>query len=265
MNKAVFFDIDGTLIDCMQNQYEPSNEVKQALEQLKDEGDYIFIATGRPYAFLTEEIKRLPFDGLILSNGSQVIFGEKVIYENPMQENQLKQLIDKIEAWHIEYILEGYPYSYIKKESQDLYKFYDSIQIPMSYVKREEAPRNYPVFKIETLCPDKKVTMMIQTLLKENPYFDYFCSIDQSAVEIFAKNNTKATGIQRILEYLNISKNQSFAFGDGINDIDMLRFVGTGIAMGNASENVKIHADFITDSVENHGVASGILKHVIYR
>ena len=81
--------------------------------------------------------------------------------------------------------------------------------------------------------------------------------------ELYAKKNTKASGIIKALEILNIPIENSYAFGDGNNDIEMLSTVGCGIAMGNASDEVKGHAKVVTDTVQNDGVASGIEKYIL--
>lgn len=263
MNKVVFFDIDGTLIDCSHGHFKPSMEVESALYHLKKNNDYVFIATGRPYAFLTDEIKALPIDGFVLANGSLVLIDGNIIFEKAFDRIQAEQLIRVLETFRLEYIVESTPYSYLKKEYAELFGFYDSIQIPMDLVKREAIGADVPMYKIEVLCKNKSDFISLHKYLKDNPYFDFFSSIDQSAIEIFAKGCTKAVGIQKVLEYYKIPQSQSYAFGDGSNDIEMLSFVGKGIAMGNASEKVKQFADVITDSVDKHGVATGILKHVI--
>lgn len=78
-----------------------------------------------------------------------------------------------------------------------------------------------------------------------------------------SKKNTKATGIIKALQHLNIPIENSYAFGDGKNDIEMLSTVGCGIAMGNASDEVKKYAHQVTETVHNDGVAFGIEKFVV--
>ena len=83
---------------------------------------------------------------------------------------------------------------------------------------------------------------------------------NQYAVDIIPKSGGKIAGIRYILSRLGIGLDETAAFGDGENDIDMLRCAGVGIAMGNASEIVKQQADYITDSVDQDGLANA-LKH----
>ena len=80
---------------------------------------------------------------------------------------------------------------------------------------------------------------------------------------IYTKKNKNATGILTALKHLDIPVEQSYAFGDGKNDIEMLSTVGCGIAMGNASDEVKSYAHQVTDSVLEDGVATGIEKYIL--
>ena len=90
MKKAIFFDIDGTLIDCINGHIDLSHQVKQAIRRLQQEGHYAFIATGRPYAFLSEAILSFGFDGYILTNGAQVMIGNETIYKEPLDPTFVK-------------------------------------------------------------------------------------------------------------------------------------------------------------------------------
>ena len=91
------------------------------------------------------------------------------------------------------------------------------------------------------------------TTLKVARWWDKAC-------DIIPCNGGKDIGIQKILDYFNFSKEEAMAFGDGGNDISMLKYVGTGVAMGNAKDDVKAIADYITDSVQEDGIVSA-LKH----
>lgn len=97
MKKAIFLDIDGTLIDCFNGMTEISPKVKTVIRSLQSKGDYVFIATGRPYAFLSQAILEFGFDGFILANGAQVIINNKTIYSDYLKKDFLKDLISKLE------------------------------------------------------------------------------------------------------------------------------------------------------------------------
>lgn len=82
-------------------------------------------------------------------------------------------------------------------------------------------------------------------------------------LEIYLKERDKAAGILEALSYLNIPIEQTYAFGDGTNDIEMLETIGCGIAMGNASDEVKKYANVITGTITNDWVSIGIEKYIL--
>ena len=83
--------------------------------------------------------------------------------------------------------------------------------------------------------------------------------------DITALGSNKEKGIAEVIKYLGIDKEEIIAFGDGGNDISMLRYAGIGVAMGNASDNVKAVANYITDSVDNDGIRNALLHFGIIR
>lgn len=262
MKKAVFFDIDGTLLDCAGQIKTITPNVKKAIRRLQASGDYVFIATGRPYAFLSQEILEFGFDGFILTNGAQVILHNKTIYKKTMEKNFVKQLVQTFENYDIQYILEGDNDSYMKACYKEFYDFYETFGIFRDKIKGDYNLEEVEVQKVEALCPTKEALTFCLSFLNEHPEYDHFASMDAKSVEIYSKKNKKASGILEALKYLDIPIEQSYAFGDGKNDIEMLEAVGCGIAMGNASDEVKEYADKVTDTVQNDGVAAGIEKYI---
>lgn len=259
MKKAIFFDIDGTLLDCPNGIFDMTPRVKKAIHTLQENGDYVFIATGRPYAFLNEAILNFGFDGFVLTNGALVKVKEKCIYKDPMERDFLKKLISNFEKYHIQYILQGEPYSYLKDEFNKLRLYYDSYSIPKTYLKGNF--NNEDIFKVEMLCCDEKGIDYCHSLEDDN--YTYMHNEENLFFELYSRKNSKATGILKVLDYLSIPLENSYAFGDGQNDIEMLSTVGCGIAMGNASDEVKKFAKKITETVQNDGVALEIEKFLL--
>ncbi|WP_297132854.1 HAD family hydrolase [Terrisporobacter sp.] len=263
MKKIIFFDIDGTLIDCMNNLKDITQKVKDAIRNVQKNGDYAFIATGRPYAFLPKPLIDFGFDGFILVNGAHIIINNKTIYSDPIDKEFIKGLVDELENNKVEYVLQGEQNCYMRNEFCNFHNYLDKIGIEKTYVKDNYNTDEILVHKIEMLCPDDETEDLCLSLIKNNPQCDYFSSINKRAIEVYLKKNTKANAILQVIDYLNISIENTFAFGDGKNDIEMLREVKYGIAMGNASDEVKKHAKYVTDSVKNDGVAIGIEKYVM--
>lgn len=263
MAKAVFFDIDGTLINCLEGLVDLTPRVKESIQALQAKGHYVFIATGRPYAFLSEAILNFGFDGFILTNGAQVIIDNKNLSIETMDKSFVECAVETFEALDIQYILEDAYYSYMKDSYKDFYAFYESIGISTKLIKGSYDLKAIDVQKIEVRCPNKEAEQKCLAFIQAHPEYDYWHSIHHMSFEIYPRNYTKATGILKALEHLNIPIEDSYAFGDGKNDIEMLETVGCGIAMGNASDEVKSYAKVITDTVDRDGVAIGIEKYIL--
>jgi Cof subfamily protein (haloacid dehalogenase superfamily) len=260
MKRAVFFDIDGTLLDCLNGITDITPRVKKAIRALQADGDYVFIATGRPHAFISEALLNFGFDGFVLTNGAHVKVKDKCIYKESINKDFIKELIYNFEEHNIQYILQGEVYSYIKDEYKELHSFYDSYSISKKYLEGNYNIEEVDIYKIEMLCRDKSGVDYCLTL--DNDNYNYIHS-EEKSFELYSKTNTKASGILKVLEYLNIPLENSYAFGDGKNDIEMLFTVGCGIAMGNASDEVKNSAKKVTETIQNDGIALEIEKFIL--
>lgn len=263
MKKAIFFDIDGTLINCLTEQYTMTSKVQEAIKKVQEQGNYAFIASGRPYAFIDENLKSFGFDGFILANGAHIMVNNSTIYQSPFDNSFFETILKEFNNRHIQYILETTENSYIPEHSVEFYDFYEKVGIPTSNIKRTLPPKGTDILKIEALCPTGDIAKQCIDIIESHEEYGCFKSIDPRLFEIYNKKNTKATAILKALDYLNIPVEYSYAFGDGDNDTEMLSTVNCGIAMGNASDYVKSFAKEITDSVANDGVANGIMKYVL--
>lgn len=263
MRKVIFFDIDGTLINSLGGTMNMTPKVKEAIRRLQAKGHYVFIATGRPYAFISDEIMQFGFDGFILANGAQVILNDKIIFKDKIDKSFVNKAIETFEALGMEYILEDEYYSYMKAEYEAYYKFYLEVGASSQLIKREYDRDTIEVQKIEMRCPTEEAYQICLDFIQAHPDYDYWHSISAKAFELYPRRNTKATGILRLLEHLGVPIENSYAFGDGKNDIEMLGTVGCGIAMGNASDEVKQHAKVVTACVEHDGVATGVEKYIL--
>ena len=105
------------------------------------------------------------------------------------------------------------------------------------------------VYQFIVYDSESKVQQLMENLTdcKENVW-------NPMAFDIIPKRGGKAAGIRQILEHFKIGQEEIMAFGDGDNDIDMLRYAHIGVAMGNAGENVKTHADYVTACVDDDGI-----------
>ena len=84
-----------------------SLNVKNAIKKVQENGDYVFISTGRPYALLDEKILNFGFDGFILANGAHVIINNETIYSEPIDKEFIKDIVNELENNNIEYVLQS--------------------------------------------------------------------------------------------------------------------------------------------------------------
>lgn len=279
MKKAVFFDIDGTLLNSTKGAHEMTPEVKNSIKELQKNDTLVFIASGRPYAFLNDDIINFGFDGYILMNGSLILLNDKSdndnsatgctsnssrmtpFYKYSFEKEHLKEVIKKFDDYKIDYILQDEKYSYLKPDFKNLQSLYKNIGISNKYIKDELNINDIDVCKIEMYCPDRESVDFCKTLEDDNFRYTHFDEFN--LFELYSRKNTKASGILKVLEYFGIDIKNSFAFGDSHNDIEMLNTVGCGIVMGNASDEIKTHGDKITKSVSEDGVAYGIKNYIL--
>ncbi len=266
MSKAVFFDIDGTLIDVVKGITHISTKVRSALHELKKAGHKIFIASGRPYAFLDAEILDFGFDGFVLNNGAVVVIDGKVIFQEELDLSTVQKICEMCETEDVEYILESHPYVYLRPQFKTFENFYTVIDISLDLFVRDFKIEDVPTLKMEfiTKRQDLEEVDRIYNKILQNPGLDGWCDpFHYKNLELYSTKNSKGSGIVHALKYCGIDLKDSFAFGDGLNDIEMLRTVGTGLAMGNAGDNVKKVATAVVPSVHEDGVAFGIEKYIL--
>ena len=260
--KIAFFDMDGTLYQTENNIIE--KRTIDDLHRLQANGVKVCAATGRPLNQMGLILKEFPdFDYFVLINGGYVLDKKQnLLFENPLKPEITSDIVDWSEANHnglmfhfgdASYIYDKfYPFYYFCKDHHVLdYLFYDENR---SYHKRHHAYNAVVMTKSAKAVEDfiKEHPMLRSDLIQVSD--DHFC------YDIFNKENDKSVGIEQILVKENIAWDECVCFGDSTNDITMLSKAGVGVAMGNASDFVKSHANYITDNVYNEGVAKAIEK-----
>jgi Cof subfamily protein (haloacid dehalogenase superfamily) len=264
MNKAIFFDIDGTLLDGSRGRYEMSANTKIQIRRLQQDGDFVFLASGRPFAFLYEDLLTFGFDGFILMNGACIKLHDKAIYKQPLPKKYVDEVCRVCEKNNIEYILEGEKYVYLDKRFHHLDAFYHSFRMPRNYFSNAFSLHEITdeIFKIEFSPQNERQRAICKEFV--TPDIDYMQ--DPRLIflfELYSKQVSKATAILKILDYLKIDRQNSYAFGDGKNDIDMLMTVGHSFAMGNATAEIKAIASHVVAAAHEDGVAKGIEKYIL--
>ncbi|MBI9010143.1 MAG: Cof-type HAD-IIB family hydrolase [Tenericutes bacterium] len=246
----IFFDLDGTTLDSGT----PALGVIEGIKALKANNHTVAIATGRTPIVLSGKDKLLGIENLVLANGAYVIYKDKVVYERSIPSELVKRVMDfsdKIGADLIVEYLDSYTAYRKETDIPDEFSEVFKLHIP-------KLDRNF--------YEDRKVFAMVAfELEKVQEYRDAFPELtfnisNHMGFDINLKGDSKAEGIKKLIKHLGYQDNEVYAIGDGNNDITMLKAVKYGIAMGNASDEVKAAAKYVTTNVDDYGVYNA-LKH----
>ncbi|MBU8906191.1 Cof-type HAD-IIB family hydrolase [Desertibacillus haloalkaliphilus] len=248
---VIFFDIDGTLLD---HDKKLPHSTKEAIFKLKENGHIVGIATGRA-PFMYEDLrKELDIHTFISYNGQYVVLDGEVIYTNSLNHSSIEKLTEA--AMH-----NNHPIVYMDHEDM-------KANVPEhSYIDESIATLN--INRFPTHDPSYyKGRELYQSLLfclegEEGQYEQAFDDFDfirwhPVSVDVLPKGGSKAKGIEKIVEKLGIPEDHQYAFGDGLNDIEMLSTVKNSVAMGNGKDRVKEVAKYVTRSVEDDGIVHGL-------
>ena len=254
MIKAVFFDIDGTLLSHKTNSV-PVSAVR-ALEMLREKGILTFIATGRhlPELRKLRALDGLHFDGAVSLNGQYCCNDEGVIYHCPLDRADVAVLLDYLKANPHPCILVEADRMYINFHNALVEKVQAAIHSELPTIGDLDRGYDHPIYQVILYMDDEA-----RKALPPMPGIK-FTSWNMGGADGIPAKGGKATGIAKVLEHYGIEKNETMAFGDGENDVDMFSAVGTAIAMGNACRSAKEAAHYITDKVDEDGIWNA-LKH----
>ncbi|KAA9026951.1 Cof-type HAD-IIB family hydrolase [Niallia endozanthoxylica] len=248
---VIFFDIDGTLLN---HEKELPQKTKEAVFQLKEAGHVVAIATGRA-PFMFEDLrKELDIQTYVSYNGQYVVLNGQVVYANPLNISSLLQLTERALA-------NNHPVVFMDHEDMKAnVPEHSYINESITTLKIDRFPSHDPYYYEER---DLYQTLLFCPEGEEKQYEQEFKDFDfirwhPVSVDILPKGGSKAIGIQKIVEQLGFPPERQYAFGDGLNDIEMLTNVKNSIAMGNAEDSVKEAARFVTKSVEENGIYHGL-------
>ncbi len=268
--KYIFLDIDGTLVDY--NGRMPDSSLR-ALQSAKEKGHALFLCTGRLkdqiYPWL---IQAFPFDGIITSSGAGVWYRGEKLWSRTMSREELAAMIAVLDECRAGFVIQN---------ENDL------------LVRAGGKPRIYDTFAKYSTIDKAGVDIIFEPALEiegdltalagieKSAYFD--SGIDHAAMqarlgdrfrvdpysygqlpetcgEITPSDVSKAAAIGVLMQKLGGTPDDVIAIGDGGNDLPMLEYAGVGVAMGNACEELKAAADFITDDIDADGLAKAFVR-----
>jgi Cof subfamily protein (haloacid dehalogenase superfamily) len=251
--KAVFLDIDGTLISRGEG---PFDEDLEQIEMAWKQGHKIFLSTGRALANIPSSLKKLPFiDGMALGGGSHVIYSGKTIYHKQVSPEALVSVCTfylKKSKWCV---FEGVTCMYgINQFEPDL--FAGKV---LSIDNKDDFFTRYRDAAVTKVTLEGFATVEERAVLED--YFQINPLVNYSEAIIKGENKSQAMAI--LLKAADIPRENSIAIGDSVNDITIIKTAGLGIAMGNACDELKRIAKDITNDCGKGGISIALKRWVL--
>lgn len=266
--KLIFLDIDGTLTEPGLNV--PPASALSAIQKAQTNGHKIILCSGRCYSMLSS-LLQYGFDGVIASAGGYIEYGNTVIYDCPMTQEQRNKALSVFKGSGIHYTIESKTGSYADeglkkflqeraqaKGNSELLRWREQLEKDLGIRSIVEYDGE-PVYKLVFMCLEEQQLQKPRRLLEEE--FD-FCiqDFDPFGVlngELINRKFDKGTAVRKLSEYLRIPLENTVAFGDSMNDVQMIEAVGIGVCMDNGSPALKKIADAVCPSVTENGLYEG--------
>lgn len=267
----IFLDIDGTLTVPGMNV--PPASALEAIQRARQKGNKVFLCTGRNYGMLFP-LLQYGFDGYISSSGGQIVCGDELIYDSPMDDQEKKLLFDlakqdgifaTIETKDNSYTDDGFKDYLVSKSlesgNSELLRWRRQIEENLG-IKQISEYDGAPIYKMILMADSnmalKSVTEQLgpefTSCIHKNGDFELVNA------EIIKSCFDKGKAIQRVCDYLNVSINDTFAFGDSMNDIEMIQVAGYAVCMKDGSDELKAISDMVCPRVEDDGIYFSFMK-----
>jgi Cof subfamily protein (haloacid dehalogenase superfamily) len=253
MIKVVFFDVDGTLMTGKQI----PDSAKRAIRLLQEHEIIPVLATGRPEYEMRTVRESLGIDWAITCNGAHIGCQGRTVFGTPFSKAQIKEWVERAQNTdgHT-LLLYGGQNIYSTKSIADCPYFSQADREigflePLLVTRADELP---DIYQCILFAPEEE----------EAPYLEH-CADELYlhrwrpwALDLNPQGISKASGVKKLLEHFNLTPEQAAAFGDGNNDLEMIRYVGLGIAMGNSTPELLACAPHVTRHAREDGILYGV-------
>ena len=250
--KIIFFDIDGTLLDPATGRISP--KTVEALERLEKKGILRCVVTGRPPASLPD-FRGLRFDAMATFNGSFCQAGSHVIYSHPIDPRDAETVLENAKKL-------GRPISIALRDmlaangwDKDLSDYYRVAGLELTPSPDFEQRFQEDIYQIMLGCRPEDHPAILAGTKNVKMAVSW-----ERAADVIPLSGGKGSAIAHILDYFGLNAQQAMAFGDHHNDLEMLRAVGAGVAMGNATAELKAVADAVCGPVSQDGIYNHCLE-----
>ena len=253
--KIIFFDIDGTILS--HRTYQISDSTKTAIRKARENGHLLFVNTGRSYAEIDNQVKSLGFDGFVCGCGTYIRYHDDDLQRTPLSADDSKRIVDDLRTNNIEAVLEGTDSVYFNYAStfsrMNQQREYFTNILHLNVKSWDDTDITFDKFSVWNNAPET----VNKFLKKYQDRFDYI-NHGSNFVEIVPKGYSKASGIEFLINHLNIPHENTYALGDSSNDLQMLNYVKHSIGMGNSEDEIAKIVSFLTKDVDQGGVAHAL-------
>ncbi|GGF98087.1 Cof-type HAD-IIB family hydrolase [Paenibacillus aceti] len=248
--RIAFFDIDGTLVN---DEKKIPLDTIEAVAETKRRGVEPVIATGRAPYFFEKLAQQLGIESYVSLNGGYVVYKGKTIYQHPIPRTDVEALVRLSTEHRHSLVFEGSAEFYANNEIDP------SVQNAVLSLK-VDLPGYDPdfwtkadIYQVFLHCEEQDEPIY----QKQIPGLRYI-RWHKTAMDVLPADSSKAEGVKAMLRLLELEPEQAIAFGDGLNDKEMLSTVGLGIAMGNSHEDLLPYANYVTSHVDQGGILHGL-------
>jgi len=251
-----FFDIDGTIWDY--RNYIPES-TKKAIKLAQKNGHKCFLNTGRSRAFVyNKDLLGIGFDGIITACGSMIEYEGETVYNKLISREDCIRTLESVQKHGFKSILEGPEYLYMDRKDFEGDMYGEKVMKEMGerLLPITENWGNWTMNKLSCECGSPTRDQCFDEL---SDLYDYMLH-NEHIVEMVPKGFNKGKGIVEVCEFLKEGVLDTIAFGDSINDKEMLETAGISVAMGNATDAVKELADYVTTNILEDGIWNA-MKH----
>lgn len=252
MTRIIFFDIDGTLVSF--NTHTIPQSTLDAIKAVRSKGIKVWIATGRPMPFINN-LGDLEYDGIISATGAHCQTKEgEVIFSKPVDKDDVQRMIEHQHKTGMAVAYAGNQQAIMtapKGITENAKEIFQLLDIPLPELHTPEEALDFDVMEVIAFFTADEAPYMMNNVLRG-------CSDARwhpEFVDCVTKGSNKASAIDKVIAYYGFEISETMAFGDGGNDIPMLQHAAIGVAMGNASDEVKQASDVVTSSVDEDGIA----------
>lgn len=257
MSSLLFFDIDGTLI-TLDNSHRMPESTKRALYKAKENGHKIFINTGRVKTAIDKHLLEFGFDGLVCGCGTYIELDGKELLHHTLTREQCVDYAVRLREYKFQTMFEGKNRLFIEGNHgpgsfmEYIYDYF-SKNTDMPIDEADHPDLIYDKFTTAQM-PESDGIAFREVFAKSFNLIPHGSHV----IEAVPNGYSKATGIQFLVEYLGASLKDCYAFGDSINDIEMLQYVPHSIGMGNAVDKVFEIAEYRTTDILENGIENAL-------